>query len=334
MSSENIVVQVDIESILKKIDEKFEALMSEIKPKTESGKGEVIAPQEDRRKRIVESLKRGVSLREQWETPLVLPTKPMASLMDYVQKSRELEARRAPVGSTIYIPVIKDSEADILASPGAALTPKTGLYDIVSATVKEAAITTEIGYHLIEQLSEDLLAGIENVFQKAIVRAIDKAILDEIASKNTASIDKSTETVNFKAVYIAEALGEVASQGKSLTPQDFVLVVNPRQYVDLYKDIAASQALVFARPDVVRDGVVTEFMGVKILVSSYLPSAGTGKVSAYLIHKNSVVLATQREIMVETERNTQARMIKLTGTSTFATAVVDEKAICKIITPA
>lgn len=329
--SENFVVQVDVESLLKRIDEKFEALKAELKPK-ESGKGVVLPAQEDYRKRLVESLKNGRSLREQWEAPLVLPTKPMASLMDYVQKSGEL--KRAPVGSTIYIPVVKDTDADVLASVGASLTPKTGLYDVASATVKEAGITTEIGYHVIEQLSEDLLAGIEGVFQKALVRAIDKAILDEIASKSTSSIDKSAETVKFKAIYIAEALGAVASQGKDLSPQDFVLVVNPLQYVDLYKDIAASQALVFARPDVVKEGVVTEFMGVKILVSSYLPSAGTGKVSAFLIHKNSIVLATQREVMFETERNTVDRKIKLTGSTTFAVAVADEKAICKIITPA
>lgn len=333
--SENVVVHVDIESILKRIDDKFEALKKELMPKaTEGGKGEVLPAQEDYRKKIVESLKYGRSLREQWETPLVLPTKPMASLMNYVQKSRELEARRAPVGSTIYIPIVKDADADILASLGASLTPKTGLYDIVSATVKEAGITTEIGYHVIEQLSEDLLTGIESVFQKALVRAIDKAILDEIAGKSTASIDKSAETVKFKATYIAEALGAIATQGKDLSPQDFVLVINTTQYIDLYKDIAASQALVFARPDVVKEGVVSEFMGVRILVNSYLPSAGTGKVSALLIHKDSVVLATQRDIVFETERDTQNRKIKLTGSVTFAVAVTDEKAICKIITPA
>ncbi|MEM2587082.1 MAG: hypothetical protein QXV23_02170 [Candidatus Bathyarchaeia archaeon] len=331
--SEQIVVEVG-EILKKMLDERLKPIEEALKTRTEGGKGEVLPAQEDYRKKIIESLKYGRSLREQWESPLILPAKPTASLMNYVQRSRELESRRAPTGSTIYIPVVKDVDADVLTSIGASLTPKTGLYDVVSATVKEAGITTEIGYHIVEQLSEDLLAGIESVFQKALVRAIDKAALDEIASKPILSIDKSGENVKFRATYIAESLGAVSAQGKDISPQDFVLVVNPLQYVDLYKDIAASQALVFARPDVIRDGVVTEFMGVKILVSSYLPSAGTGKVSALLIHKSSVVLATQRDIVFETERDTQNRKIKLTGSVTFAVAVADEKSICSIITPA
>lgn len=335
MSEQPIIVQVEFDKIAKLIEEKIDALRGELKPKVSEGcKGEVLPAQEDYRRRIIESLKHGKVVREQWEAPLVLPAKPAASLMDYVQRSREIEARRAPVGSTIYIPVIRDVDADLLSEVGASLTPKTGLYDVVSATVKEAAIMTEIGYHAIEQLGEDLLAGIENVFQRALIKVIDKAILDEIASRAAPELDKSDGSVKFKAMYIAEALGVAAAQGKDLSPQDFILVVNPMQYVDLYKDISTSQTLVFARPDVVREGAISELMGVRILVSSYLPSPAGGKVSAYLIHRNAVVLATQRNIMFETERDTQNRKIKLTGSVTFAVAVADEKAICKIITPA
>lgn len=335
MSEQPIVVHVEFDRIAKFIEEKLESLKNELRSKVSgSGKGEVLPAQEDHRRRIVESLRYGRSIREQWESPLLLPNKPVASLMDYVQKSREIEAGKTPVGSTIYIPVVRDVDADILEKVGDPLTPKDGLYEIVSATVKEAAITTNIDYHAIEQLSEDLLTSIESVFQKALLRAIDKKVLDEMASKNTPIINRSDGDKKFKTEYIADALLEVASQGKELNPQDFILVVNPAQCIDLYKEIASSQTLAFARSDIIKGGVVSEFMGVKILISSYLPSPAEGMVSAFLVHKNSIVLAIQRNIMFETERDTQARKIKLTGSATFAVAVVDPNAICKIITPA
>jgi predicted ATP-grasp superfamily ATP-dependent carboligase len=124
-------------------------------------------------------------------------------------------------------------------------------------------------------------------------------------------------------------------EGKSVEPGDCLLVINAKMYEALLKDIAGSQPLVFARPDVVQKGVVTEFMGVKILVSNYLPEHdGTNhKKSAYLIHKNALVFAPKRELLLETERNTAARSIKLTGSLTFGVAVLDNKAVCEIKTP-
>lgn len=336
MSEQPIIVQVELDKIAKLIEEKLDVLKNELKSKVpEDGKGIVLPAQEDHHRRIIESMKYGGVLREQWETPLLPPTKPMASLMDHVRRGRELEARRAPVGSTVYIPVIKDVDADILETVGATLTPKASLYDIISATIKEAAVTTEIGYHALEQLSEELLASIESAFQKAIIRAVDKEILDALAN-NTAvpEIDKSSATVRFSADWIPEAMGTVAAQGRDSQPSEFVLVIDPMQYIDLYKNIVSSQPLVYGMPNVVRDGLVAEFMGVRILVSSYVPSPASGKKSAFLIHKNAVVLAPQRNILFETEKDTQKRLIKLTGTITFAVAVADPKAVCEIITVA
>ncbi|MEM0010798.1 MAG: hypothetical protein QXT84_03785, partial [Candidatus Bathyarchaeia archaeon] len=132
--------------------------------------------------------------------------------------------------------------------------------------------------------------------------------------------------------WIAEALEAVASQGKDLAPEDFVLVINPKMYLDLYKDIASSQALVYARPDVVREGLVAEFMGVRILISNYLPTHSLNAYSAFLIHKNSVIFAPKRVMLFETERDTVNRRVKLTGTYTFGIAILDNKAICEIKT--
>lgn len=336
MSEQPIVVQVEFDRIAKFIEEKLEALKRELAPKPErGGKGETIAPCEDYRRRIVESLKCGRSIREQWETPLIQPTAPTASLINHVYVSRELEARRVPVGSVVHIPVVKDVEAEVLSAPGGALTTRMGLYEVISASVEEVGVTTEIGYHVIEQLSEDLLAAIESVFQRAILRAMDKSILDKIAARNDVPVlDRSSGQSCFEATYIAEAMEVISSHGKDARPQDFILVINPTQHAALCKDIVKSQALVFARPDIIRDGIITEFMGVRILVSGYLPQVEGGKKCAILMHRNAVVVAPQRNILIETERDAQKRLIKLTGTATFAAAIVDPKAICKIMTPA
>lgn len=333
--SENVVVQVDIESVLKRIDEKFEALKRELTLKAEvGGKGEVIAPREDHRKRIVEALKYGKNIREQWETPINLLSAPTAAIATFVQRSKEISGR---MGDVVYIPYVKDFDMDIISPVGGSLTEKTDLYGVVQTTLKEVAAYTTIPYFDLEKLSEDLLAELEARFSKSALRAVDKVILDTlIADANIPELNKSTAAVNFDADWIAEALGVIAQQGKSIEPQDFLLVISPAMYIDLYKDIASSQALVYARPDIVKDGLVAEFMGVRILVSSYLPKhdAVNHKRSAYMIHKNAIVFAPKRELLIETERDTVNRKVKLTGSYTFGIAVVDNKAVCEIKTPA
>ncbi|MCD6466228.1 phage major capsid protein [Candidatus Bathyarchaeota archaeon] len=327
-----IVVKVEeLPKVLERIAE-LEKKIDALTPKNESGKGEVLSAKEDYRKKIVESLKSGRSLREQWEAPISLPEKPTAGIASFIQRSNEIRGR---MGDTVTIPYVKDFDMDVLSSVGDSLTAKSNLYGTVSTTLKEAAAYTTIPYADLEKLSEDLLAELEARFAKAALRAIDKHILDTlIADANVPELDKSGETVEFDADWIAEALSLVAQNGKSIDPQDFILVISPKMYEALYKDIAASQALVYARPDVVRDGMVAEFMGVRILVSSYLPEHDetNGYLSAYLIHKNAIVFAPKRELLIETERDTVNRQVKLTGSYTFGVAVIDKEAIVEIKT--
>jgi hypothetical protein len=324
-----IEVHVDLSGVM----ERLSRLEKMLTAGQEAGKGEVTVPKENPRKRVVEALKAG-SLREQWEAPISLPDKPTASIATFVQRSTEVRGQR---GDSVTIPFVRSFDMDVLSNVGDTLTPKTGLYGTAQTTLKEAAATTNIPYADVEKLSEELLEELEGRFSTAALRAIDRHILDTlIADTGVPELDKSTASVYFDADWIPESLAEVVAQGKSLSPQDFILVISPKMYLDLYKDIVASQALVYARPDVVREGLVAEFMGVKILVSSYLPEhdATNHKLSAYLIHRNSIVFAPKRELLIETERDTAARKVKLTGSYTFGIATIDNKAICEIKTPA
>lgn len=329
MSEQNIVVQVDIESLLKKIDEKLESILKA--RECEGGKGEVLPANvaEDRYKMVLEALKRG-GIREQWEKPVALPFKPTASLLSLIQQSDAIEGK---MGDTVNIPYVNNFDADVLTNVGGSLSEKTGVYGVIQTTLKEAGAYIRIPYADLEKLSENLIASIEAQFENAIARAIDKAILDAlIADTNIPELDKSTSTIAFDADWIPEAFQILMSQGRSIKPGDCILVLGPKAYMDLLKDIASTQALAFARPDVVRDGLLTEFMGVKIVVSNYLPAHAEGKVSCYLIHKNAIVFAPKREMLFETERDTINRVVKLTGTYTFGIAIIDNRAIVEIKT--
>lgn len=304
------------------------------------GKGLVAAEPEaimevDQRRILRESVVkrlRGGSLREQWNVPVGLSPAPASRLRNFVILS---EVMVGEAGDTVTVPYVKDFDMDILASVGATLTPKAGLTGTVTTTLKEAAATTDIPYADMEKLTPEILGQLESRFEQAAFRAEDKELLTTLfAEADVPEVDHSGDsTADFKASYIAEALGKLMAQGKEVNFAEAVLVFSASMYEALLKDIAGTQSLAFARPDAIRDGQIRQLMGVNVSVSNYLPSAGTpAKYSAYLIHRNALVLAPKRELLVETERNTRDRQVKLTGSHTFGREILDEKAAVEIKT--
>ncbi|MBS7647960.1 hypothetical protein KEJ24_09040 [Candidatus Bathyarchaeota archaeon] len=308
-------------------------LLETVKIAKTGGKGEVLPTpvNVNRHARIAEALRRG-SLKEQWEAPMLGVDKPTANIIDYIYRSDEI---RGHPGDVVNLTVVKPFNAQVLDTPGSSLTAVTGIYSVIQTTLREAGFTTEIPYADVEKISERLIAEIEAQGQTAILRAIDKKILDTIiADTGVPELNKTTAAVYFDADWIAEAIHTIGSQGKTVKPQDFVLVINSLMYKDLFVDVAGSQPIVFALPETIREGLITTLFGVKILVSDYLPTHTTNSYSAFLIHKNAVVFAPKREMLFETERDTAARILNLTGTYTFGIAIVDNKAICEIKTKA
>lgn len=290
-------------------------------------------PSAEGRRRFLESLRRGV-LREQWETPLSYPEKPSARISSFIRRSSILSGRP---GETVNIPYVLPFEMDILSEVGGSLTAKTNLYGTAQASIKEAAAYTEIPYADIEKLSEDLLSELEARFSDAALRAVDRYILDTLAADDSIpELDKSGESVGFDAEWIIDAVSRLEQNGKEVNPGSCLLVVSPGMYESLLKDLVGNQALVYARPDVAREGRVLELFGVRVAVSSYMPEWDTANhyLSAYLIHRDAMVFAPKRELLIETERDTVGRKVKLTGSLTFAVAVVDRDAIVEIKTPA
>ena len=298
-----------------------------------SGKG-LIGPasKDERLTKIVEALKSG-SIREQWTAPLALPDAPTANIASFVKNYTIL---RGEPGDVAYIPVVKDfNVSKPTGGVGGTLSEITGAYTYVQTTLTEVGAYMQIPYNDLEKFSEDIVSEIEQKFAKACLRAVDKEILDTvIADTDVPELDKSSAQVYFDADWIPEALHTIGLQNKDVKPQDTILVINTYMYADLFKDVAASQPVVFAMPDVVREGLLAELFGVKILVSNYLPTYATKSYSAFLIHKNAVVYAPKREILIESQKDTVARKVKLTGTHTFGLVLADDKAICEIKTKA
>jgi len=296
---------------------------------------EVSVMEPDQRRQIRESVVRrlkGGSLREQWTAPIGLTPAPASRLRNFVIVS---EVTVGEAGDVVTVPYVKDFDMDILASVGASLTEKTGLTGTVQTTLKEAAAYTTIPYADIDKMTPEVVGELEAKFEQASFRAEDKEIVDTLyADSNVPEVDHSGDNpADFKASYIAEALGTLMAQGKDVNFGDTVLVINASMYDRLLRDIAGTQSLAFARPDAIRDGQIRQLMGVNISIANYLPSGGTpAKYSAYLIHRNAVVLAPKRELLVETERDTVNRKVKLTGSHTFGRVILDNKAAVEIKT--
>jgi hypothetical protein len=285
--------------------------------------------QKEIREAVVKRLKGG-SLREQWNAPVGLTPAPAARLRNFIIVS---EVVVGEAGDVVTVPYVKDFDLDILDNVGDTLTPKTSLTGTVQTTLKEAAATTDIPYADIEKLTPAILDQLEGRFEQAAFRAEDKEILDTLyADSGVPELDKSAEsgTNKFPASYIAEALQTLGSQGKEVNADECVLMINWKCYEHLLKDIAGTQSLAFARPDAIRTGVVGNLMGVNISTGNYLP--GASKFSAYLLHRNCSVLAPKRELLLETERNTRDRQVKLTGSHTFGRVTLDNKAAVEILT--
>jgi hypothetical protein len=285
--------------------------------------------QKETRELVVKRLKAG-SLREQWNAPVGLTPAPAARLRNFIIIS---EATVGEAGDVVTVPYVKDFELDILTAVGDTLTPKTGLTGTVQTTLKEAGATTDVTYTDLEKMTEATMSELEGKFEAAAFRAEDKQILDTLyADAGVPELDKSAEsgTNKFPASYIAEALGTLGKQGKEVQADQCVLVLNWACYDYLLRDIAGTQSLAYVRPDAVRTGLVGNLMGVTLAIGNYLP--GATKYSAYLIHKNATVLAPKRELLLETERNTRDRKVKLTGSHTFGRVVLDNKAAVEILT--
>lgn len=290
---------------------------------------------EEQKKRYQKTLKNlREKLQEQWVLPIDVATHELAGhLRDWCQVTTILQG--AP-GETVNIPYVKDFSFDEV-SVGGTLTEKTNLIGSKTATITEFGAYTQIPYDDLEEYGEQILPVIERFMRKAALRAEDIKILKTVnADTEILEIDKHTASSNFASDWIPEIVAKILEQGKDVDRGDVVLALSPSMHKDLLLDVASKEHLSAIYSDSIIRGLIRELYGISVVVVDQVPTkdvSGTDYKVAIAFRKNSVLFAPKRDLLVEMQRDTVNRKVKVTGTHTFAVTTVDSKAIVRIVTP-
>lgn len=308
-----------------------------ILPKTKEfyGSGVVVQEGELREKyeKIAECLRKGIKLTEQWTAPVIKAShEVLGHAREFCKVDRLLENK---AGDTVNVATVRDFDLGAFGTYGSpTLGDETGTEVIAftSATLEEAGVKFYMKKHLTEKADANVVELVNEVSRRAVLRAEDKKVLSDIyGTTGILSIDKSGAGVDFDADWVAEIISEFTENGVDVEPNDLVLFIEPAMHEALMKDVAGSMGLVFARPDVIQKGRLTEFMGVTLRVVSHsiLPDDGT-KVYAIVWKKGSYTLAPKRDFLIETDPDPANRQTLTVVTTACAGILANPKCGLKL----
>jgi hypothetical protein len=285
--------------------------------------------------KIAECLRTNTKVKEQWTEPIIRGTK---ELVGHAREFCKIELiLEDKPGDTINIATVRDfdlGDFGTYGSPTLADETTTDIIDFDSAAVQEAGVMFYMKQHLTEKADANVVELINQVARRAVLRAEDKKILGDIYNTtNVLELDKSAAGVDFDADWVPEIILEITKAGVEVLPHELVLFISPEMYEALMKDVAGSMGLVFARPDVIHKGILTEFMGVTIRVvsKSMLPD-DTVNVYAIAFKKGVPVLAPKRNFLIETEPDIANRRTLTVVTTALAFLLPNPSAAVKIKT--
>lgn len=375
MTEEETIFEIDTTAMEQRLKEgmdarfkpMFEQYMKKLKDNPDwqsafekGGKGVVEAYMpEDRKQKIVEAFRNAGSgaLREQWTValPKYRVSEISAHMRDFVYVTDAIKGKQ---GDTVNIPYVKDTEFDFVTAGTGALSAKTGLVDVLTTTLVEAGAYYDAYYTDIEKIDTNLLDELNSVLAHAAVRSEDEKLLNLLCNGTTsawgetklgAQVTKLYAGENlfaaastFSVSWIADAIGNLISKGKEVSPGELILVLNPSMYVTLLKKLSATTntAVAYSMPTVWTKGMVESYLGVRILVSGYemrsmsgsgLTNDDTSYQCAFLMRpKRCLALAPKREILIETDKQIAARTLRIVATHTFGSAILDQTEAVKI----
>jgi N4-gp56 family major capsid protein len=276
-----------------------------------------------------------------------LPAGLPASLRDFVKVYPQIRGRP---GDTFKIPRITTPEFGALTE-GTAPSEVSYTIDTVDVTLSEYGATISLTYSVLEDITGDLVRTIEDGFIEAARLQEDSSILSALNAATPAATlygGDATDTASVDAAdvfspdLIAKALKEIMEEGYGTRPGSCVLVLHPKQYQALLTNSQFTNAATLGSPDVIRTGIISNYMGVDIVVSTKVPVTAATSLDgvnpvvdvyhAFLMRKDAVALVPKRDLLVESEKDTQARVLKLTASHRFGCAVVFPKAVVEIQT--
>ena len=343
------VIELDLSKITEKMDARMKPYIDKLEgyykdKKKDEGKGVVEARLGDNASKLIEQFRhvKEADITEQWT--IVIPnytSKELAGhLRDYVWVTEVLKGNP---GDTAYIPYVKDFDFTTTAV-GEDCTEVTGIISETSATLIEGSAYTDVGYHIIEKYDQNLLDEVNQRFARAAVRCEDynlMAALHDASSRTQFAgyMDRDTyATAAFVASWIPDALAKLLAAGKDVKPGDCVLWMHGKAYADLLKELVAANAFTVARGEVVQQGMLTDYLGVRLVVGGLMPGkarqgTGTGTCyPAYLMRaKRCLALAPKRDILIETDRLIKEKDLRIAGSHTFGVKVLDFKEAVQIL---
>lgn len=196
-----------------------------------------------------------------------------------------------------------------------------------TATVKKFARGVEVTDEALLASYDDPLKEVARQFARYAARAADRELI--VAAETTTLQHTATGTITLND--IIDAIGKWNDASVNISG----LVVHSKVYRDLIK-LSEFKTLTQKADQVIERGVVGMVYGVPIRVSDSITTVA-GSPNTYrnlLLKKNALGLWYQRNMNVETERDTIKRTTVITADSIFATAMFQDNPlpVVKLVT--
>ena len=196
-----------------------------------------------------------------------------------------------------------------------------------TATVKKFARGVEVTDEALLASYDDPLKEVARQFARYAARAADRELITAAETSTLLHTASATITLND----IVDAIGKWNDASVNISG----LVVHSKVYRDLIK-LSEFKTLTQKADQVIERGVVGQIYGVPIRVSDAITTVA-GSPNTYrnlLLKKGALGLWYQRNMNVETERDTIKRTTVITADSIFATAMFQDNPlpVVKLVT--
>jgi hypothetical protein len=348
MSEGEQIIKLDMSDFKAAMDNFTKDLKEALAPAVAKRQEGFIQVDAAKNQKLVESLQKvpgenNWKLAEQWTVAIPNYThyETRAGLRNHVWMQEILKGEK---GDIAYIPYVTDADFEILSAVGDAFAaPWTNLVSNVATTLYEGGGYYDLPYYILERINGNLLEEINTVLAKAAIRSEDKMIMILIEAGTgtnfAGNVTRLTAGAYFYASNIPKALKLLLNAGKQAAPEECVLYLTSYAYGALLEEIIASQIWATAQPTLLTKGKIEELVGVKIVTGGYRPSqqrtnAATGTVDLCFLMRGlrAVALAPKRDLLIETEKLTATRTLRITASHTAGVKILDFKEIVRIWT--
>lgn len=249
-----------------------------------------------------------------------------AAFADSLIKAGKLTPGVAPA-MVATLDHLAESPADFAEGEGNAMPVVNIAATAATATVKKFARGVEVTDEALLASYDDPLKEVARQFARYAARAADRELIT--AAETSTLLHTASGTIALND--IVDAIGKWNDASVNISG----LVVHSKVYRDLIK-LAEFKTLTQKADSVIEKGVVGMVYGVPIRVSDAITTVA-GSPNTYrnlLLKKGALGLWYQRNMNVETERDTIKRTTVITADSIFATAMFQDNPlpVVKLVT--